>query len=305
VISNPSARWVLEKLVGVARQRKLPQFARRSYISSVGRRLLKPPSGRTARNTVAFFVGDYANYYDPELARAFVAILHHNDIAVHVPPGQVGSGMATVCAGDLSTARTLAEQNVRELAELAREEMPIVCTEPTAALCLKQEYPMLLDHPDVELVASRVVEAGAYLRQLHRQQRLRTDFQPLKLDVGYHTPCHLKALETDSPSHELLSLIPELHVHTIEKGCSGMAGSWGLTRENFQTSIRIGWELISQMRTGDFDVGATDCCSCKIQMEQGTTTPTLHPLKLIALAYGLMPEIRSKLAPAKRKLVVT
>ncbi len=42
-----------------------------------------------------------------------------------------------------------------------------------------------------------------------------------------------------------------------------------------------------------------------MQMEQGTNTPTLHPLKLMALAYGLMPELRSKLKPSRQKLVVT
>jgi hypothetical protein len=26
-------------------------------------------------------------------------------------------------------------------------------------------------------------------------------------------------------------------------------------------------------------------------MEQGTTKPTLHPIKLLALSYGLMPEV--------------
>ena len=28
-----------------------------------------------------------------------------------------------------------------------------------------------------------------------------------------------------------------------------------------------------------------------MQMEQGTTKPTIHPIKLLALAYGLMPEV--------------
>ena len=32
-------------------------------------------------------------------------------------------------------------------------------------------------------------------------------------------------------------------------------------------------------------------------MEQGTETPTVHPLKLLAYAYGLMPEIEIKLQP--------
>jgi len=84
-----------------------------------------------------------------------------------------------------------------------------------------------------------------------------------------------------------------------------MAGAWGLAAENFQESIRIGWGLISRMRVGDLTVGATECSSCKMQMEQGTTTPTVHPLKLLALAYGLMPELRQRLEPSRRRLFVS
>ena len=43
-------------------------------------------------------------------------------------------------AGDLDAARELAEQNIRELAELARDGCPIVCTEPAAALCLSAVF---------------------------------------------------------------------------------------------------------------------------------------------------------------------
>jgi Fe-S oxidoreductase len=59
------------------------------------------------------------------------------------------------------------------------------------------------------------------------------------------------------------------------------------------------------MRTGDLTIGTTECSSCKLQMEQGTTTPTLHPLKLLALAYGLMPEVRQHLKPNLKKLTVS
>ena len=210
-----------------------------------------------------------------------------------------------ISAGDLDAARELAESNVRELAELAREGHPIVCTEPAAALCLQQEYPLLLDHPDVNVVAEQVVEAGEFLNRLHAAGRLHTQFSPLRLRAAYHTPCHLRALGTGTPFHRLLALIPELSVNTINEGCSGMAGAYGLTTENFPTSIRIGWGLISRMRAGDVDFGITECSSCKMQMEQGTTTPTIHPLKLLAYAYGLMPEIRQKLTTPSGKLSVT
>ena len=303
-ISNPASRWFLEKSLGIARQRKLPFYARRTFLRSA-RRLTKLPPAGDGPKPIVYFVADYANYHDPELAKAFVAILQHNGLRVHVPPDQVGSGMAMISAGDLASARKVAEINIRALGELAREQYTIVCTEPSAALALKQEYAMVLDHPDVAVVASRVVEAGDFLLRLHREGKLRTDFSPLDFEAGYHTPCHLKALGAGRPLLELLSLIPELRVEPIEQGCSGMAGAFGLTAENFRTSMRIGWGLISRMRDGDLKIGVTECSSCKMQMEQGTTTPTLHPLKLIALAYGLMPEIRQRLNPNTRKLVVS
>jgi Fe-S oxidoreductase len=304
-LNSPIARWVLEKTLGISRHRKLPEFARRPFLRSVKRDVLTRPVVRAGEKPVVYFVDHFANFHDPELGRAFLAILKHNRIPVYVPPGQVASGMAMVSAGDLEAARELAELNLRELAELAREGCPIVCTEPAAALCLKHEYPMLMDHPDIEFLQSQVIEAGAFLEALHRQGRLRTDFHPLELDVGYHTPCHLKALGAGTPLANLLRLIPQLKLHTIHEGCSGMAGAYGLAKENFRSSIRIGWGLISRMRAGDLTVGATECSSCKMQMEQGTATPTLHPLKLLALAYGVMPELREKLRPSRKKLVVT
>lgn len=305
VVTNPSARWLLEKMCGIARHRKLPTFASRSFLSFAKRELLTRPVRGSEKRPVVLFVDHYANYHDPQLARSLIAVLRHHGIPVYVPPGQVASGMALLSAGDLEAAREAAERNLRELAEFAREGIPILCTEPAAALCLKQEYPMLVDHPDVQVVADHVIEAGAYLQGLHRAGKLRTDFQPLALDAGYHMPCHLQALGAGTPLKDLLHLIPELRVHTIDKGCSGMAGAYGLTKENFRNSLRIGWGLISRMRQPDLNIGTTECSSCKMQMEQGTTTPTLHPLKLLALSYGLLPEIASKLKHAQKKSVVT
>lgn len=304
-LANPAARWLLENLFGIARQRKLPRFARRSFLRSVERRARKQPATNGLQKPVVYFVDHYANYHDPALGQALLAVLEHNGIPVHVPRDQTASGMAMISAGDLDPARDLAETNLRALAEFAREGHPIVCTEPAAALCLKYEYPMILDHPDVETVASQVVEAGEFLRQLHEERRLKTGFEPLDLDAGYHTPCHLKMLNPEPAFTGLLTLIPGLRLHTIETGCSGMAGAFGLTRENFRASVRMGWGLISRMRQDDLAIGTTECSSCKIQMEQGTATPTVHPLKLLALAYGLMPELRACLKPAKKRLVVT
>lgn len=106
--------------------------------------------------------------------------------------------------GDLTGARTIAEQNLRELIEPAREGYSIVCTEPSAALCLTQEYPMLVPNDDAEVVAQRTIDAGSFLADLHRRGKLKRDFAPLPINVAWHTPCHVKALRRGTPMLELL-----------------------------------------------------------------------------------------------------
>ena len=164
---------------------------------------------------------------------------------------------------------------------------------------------MLLDHPDVEQIANQTIEAGAFLQGLESEGRLRKDFAPLPIEAGYHMPCHLKAISSESPLQTLLSLIPEFNVRTIDEGCSGMAGAFGLKKQNFRTSLRIGWGLVGEMRKPDFTIGTTECSTCRMQMEQGTPKPTLHPLKLLALSYGLLPELERQLNPSKLKLVLS
>jgi Fe-S oxidoreductase len=96
-----------------------------------------------------------------------------------------------------------------------------------------------------------------------------------------------------------------MRITRLEKGCSGMAGTFGLKHHNYRSSLRAGFELISAMRGDRFQIGTTECSTCKIQMEQGTTKPTVHPVKLLALGYGQMTEIQKSIKTAGRPLVVT
>jgi len=199
----------------------------------------------------------------------------------------------------------LAAHNIHLLAEAVRQGYTIVATEPSTVLCLTHEYLNLIDDVDSRAVAANTSEACAYLWRLHQQGKLRLDLDPLLAAVGYHQPCHSRALGIGSPAENLLRLIPGLGVDRIERGCSGMAGLWGLKRENYRTSLRAGWGLISRLRGVELQAGATECSACKIQMEQGVTKPTVHPLKLFALSYGLMPEVAELLAHRGEELVVT
>jgi Fe-S oxidoreductase len=253
-----------------------------------------------------YFVDTYANYCDTQLAEALVAILEHNGISVYVPDRQQQAAMPMISRGVLEPARRVAEANVGMLAEAVRQGYTIVATEPSAVLALTHEYPILLPgDDDAVLVAENAHEACHYLWRCHQRGQLELDFTPLSITVGYHAPCHLKALEVGTPSENLLGLVPGLRVERLEKGCSGIAGLYGFQHRNYRNSLRAGLPLLTAVRTGDFQIGATECSTCKIQMEQGTSKPTIHPIKLVALAYGLMPELRQLINSTSGDLVVT
>src|SRR5213079_2913871 len=93
------------------------------------------------------------------------------------------------------------------------------------------------------------VELTAYLWDLHQQGRLRTDFRPLDLSIGHHVPCHLKALnQGKAPAAlALLGLVPGLRVFPVDVGCSGMAGTFGLSAANYETSLAAGAPMLAEL----------------------------------------------------------
>src|SRR5205085_3300413 len=141
------ARWVLEKTLGIAQGRKLPRFAPRSFMPRAKRKRLTRPTRRSGRK-VLYFVDSYANYHDPQLADALVAVMEHNGVAVYVHPDQRPSGMGLITMGSLAAARRLAAHNIHLLADAVRQGYHIIASEPSTVLCLTHEYLNLIPDAD-------------------------------------------------------------------------------------------------------------------------------------------------------------
>ncbi|GIW78525.1 MAG: oxidase [Gemmatales bacterium] len=292
-LSNPLVRWLIEKLFHVSRRRRLPAFARDHFFKRLRRR------GQTRKQIdprkLVYFVDVFANYNDPELAEATVAVLKHNGFDVEVPLEQVGCGMAPLVQGDIDAAREAATVNVKTLSEYAREGCTIICSEPTAALMMREDYPDLLNSTEAALVAEHTVELTEFLWQLYERGELKTHFHPLQLVVGHHVPCHIKALEKGVFGPQLLSLIPGMRVHTIDVGCSGMAGTFGFAAENYDLSRAAGRAMFDELKKTFIQFGSSECSACRLQMEDGTLKRALHPVQYLAIAYGLLPELSRRL----------
>ncbi len=302
-LRSRSSRWLFDKFFGVSPERRFPRFAARSFMARAKRRgWTRKPNG--ARPIVLYFVDLYANYIEPQIAEATVAVLEHNGFDVFIPAGQRGSGLEALVHGDVETACEVAQKNLRLLVEAARANWPIVCSEPSGALMLTQDYLDLQTDDDAQVVAKNTVELTAFLWRLHQQGKLRTNFKPLDISVGHHVPCHIKAINGSIAGPELLKLIPKLRLNAIDVGCSGMAGTFGMKSANYEVSRLAGAAMLAELGRPRHLFGSTECSSCRMQMEDGAVKRTLHPVQYLALAYGLMPEVADRLREPLRELVL-
>ncbi|MDR1383415.1 MAG: FAD-binding protein [Planctomycetaceae bacterium] len=303
-ITNRWTRWLYEKLLGISQARKLPKLAKISYLSRAGwyKRLSKPSRRRDRK--VALFVDIYANHFETRIADAAVKVLEHNGIDVYVPGRQQPSGMFSFSCGRRDRAERISRKNISLLADIVRQGYQIITLEPTSAICLRDEYGYLYNDSDALLVAANTCDVMTYLHKMHLDGKLQLNFSPIHTTVGYHAPCRSLVLakmhlSEQTPAEQLLHLIPGLTVRRLEHGCCGMAGSFGILARTFRRSLRMGMPLFSALRAPSIMIGASECNLCKMQMEQGCNKCTLHPIILMAHAYGFLPDIAQVLASAR------
>jgi glycerol-3-phosphate dehydrogenase subunit C len=109
----------------------------------------------------------------------------------------------------------------------------------------------------------------------------------MDLNIGYHNPCHLRALGVIQEPLELLRLIPGVKVQAFSDGCCGLVGTFGMKRKNFACSMAIGQRLFKEILDSKVDQISTGCGACKLQIIQGTRREAVHPISLLASAYKL------------------
>ena len=183
--------------------------------------------------------------------------------------------------------------------------MPILCSEPTAALMLRHDALDLLDDPDARLVAERTVEFTDFLWDLHQAGPAAHRLPAARPGASAITcPATSRRWAGRRRARCCLSLIPGLRMTTIDVSCSGMAGTFGLKAENYAVSLAAGRPMLDELRRPRVLFGSTECSTCRMQMEDGGGKRTLHPAQYLALAYGLMPELARRLHEPIRELVL-
>ena len=284
LINLMPVRFIAEKIIKIDRRRKLPNIR---FWKMRHRFVFAGASAPSARLRVVLYVDTFARYHTPELIQSAVDVLEHNGIEVHIPDAP-GTNAHAVSEGAVQQARATAGAISKILAPFAFQGMPILTLDSTSALCLREEFLSYLDTPETRAVSRHTREIGEYLFELYREKKLKMTFNKTEMTVGYHQPCHHKALHIGMPGYELIKKIPGVKVIHINEGCCGNPTGWGLAKKNYDESMWIGKNIFRDLAdpARHIQLGITESACCKMQLEHGSTKPTLHPVQIMALAYG-------------------
>ncbi len=284
---NRFHRVIMEKMLGIHRDKKLPEFARETFEKWFKARQVargRADATSPAPREVVLFHTCFVNYNNPELGKDTVAVLEHNGVTILSPP-QTCCGMPALDGGDVGFAKRQASANVQALKPYAERGCKILAINPTCSFMLKKEYADLVDadlRADAQVVADATMDLNEYLFTLKKDETFRRDFQTTPGEVAYHVPCHLKAQNIGFRSRDMMKTIPGAKIRVVD-GCCGHDGTWAMKKENFQTSMEVGQPVFSQM-AGDCQL-ATDCPLAAVQIEQATGAKPVHPIQVLARAY--------------------
>jgi len=289
--AGSATRGLLQSVLGVHKDRELPNYASRRFRSHAEPDASFPvKDGANTPGKVAIYATCYVNYNEPGIGHDLITILAHNEIPAVLVEKEACCGMPKLELGDLDGVARLKETNIPVLAKFAREGYAILAPVPSCTLMYKKELPLMFpDDAEVKRVAEAMYDPFEYLVLRLKDGLLRTDFKRPLGKVSYHIPCHLRVQNLGQKTRELLEKIPGTTVTTVER-CSGHDGTWGVKVEYFEQSMKIGRPVFRQMAELEPDYVSSDCAIAARHIRQGmgeTRAGKEHPLTLVRMAYGL------------------
>ncbi len=288
----PVARAVMDSVFGIHKERWLPEYAAEKFLSHAAPQTDFPiKNGEHTPGKVALYATCYVNYNEPGIGHDLLKVLAHNEIPTCLVDKEACCGMPKLELGDLDAVEKLKNINIPQLAQLAREGYAILSAVPSCTLMFKQELPLMFPQDaDVRAVAEAMWDPFEYLMLRHKDHLLKTDFSRALGQISYHIACHLRVQNIGQKTREMLQLIPQTTVNTVER-CSGHDGTWGVKSEFFAHSMKIGKPVFKAMANNAPDYISSDCAIAGRHimqgMGEGTTAQKEHPITLIRLAYGL------------------
>ncbi len=273
ILSNVLVRKVMHYITGIDRRREFPTFSRYRKYSS---------EQIEQRKKVVLWSGCAAQFNDPdgELENS-IQLLKKLNFDVILPDWKC-CNIAKISYGNISGSIRDIEYNINVLLPYAEQKIPIVFSSASCGYAFMHEYiDLFSDNSALIKIAEDSYDIHSFLGNVFLENKFEGDFIPINKQAVYHAPCHLKAQKAKYSPIDLLSLIPNLEIKKIEDACCGIAGTYGMKKENFDMSMKIGSKLFAEIKRVKPDFVLSGCGTCQIQIKQGTNVVTIHPVTLL------------------------
>jgi Fe-S oxidoreductase len=294
--NSPLLRMLFEKLAGISAQRALPEW-RRDVFRSDGE-AMGPADGRE----VVLFADTFNRAYERENLDAALRVLVEGGYRVHIPrpPGNnrpLCCGRTFLSAGLVDNARAELDRLVTTYAPFALRGVPIVGLEPSCLLTLRDELLSLRSDDTAKSISAHALLFEEFLVREAEAGRLRLPLGPLAAKALVHGHCHQKSFGAFKSVAQVLRLIPDLNVETIESSCCGMAGAFGYGADTYQASIEMAeLSLLPAVRHADAaTLIVADGTSCRHQIKDGAGRGAFHVARVLAMS---LDSARSKPNPS-------
>ena len=295
MLASRPVRKQLDKRLGIHPEADLPAYvfpARRRKIwreSAHESAPVDPIAGERTTGKVALFSTCLSNYHLPQDAADLRRVFEHNGIAVVPVPRERCCGMPKLELGDLNAVEKMKEANLGALTALIDEGCDIVAPLSSCVLMFKQELPLMFsEDAAVQRLKRHVFDPAEYLMLRHEEGLLNIDFKAGLGKVVYHASCHTRAQAIGLKTRDLLRLIPDTRVETVER-CSGHDGTYAVKSEFRSAAVKIARPAARGADDGKPDYLTGDCALARrhIASLMQFDSTGIHPMSLLRVAYGI------------------
>ena len=271
---------VMDGVLAVDHHRTFPKYTGQKFETWFKRYALEKQKDYSKK--VSYFHGCYANYNYPKLAKDFVKIMNAIGYGVNLLEKEKCCGVALISNGFKNQAVKQAELNLGSIRKAVGRGEPVLTTSSTCTFTMRDEYAHILglDNSDVR---SSIALATKFIYELVDAGKVKLVFKDdYKKKIAYHTPCHMEKLGWAIYSTSLMRMIPGVDFHMLDSQCCGIAGTYGFKKEHYNDSQNIGAPVFRQINDLKVDMVATDCETCKWQIEMSAGVEVQNPISIIA-----------------------
>jgi Fe-S oxidoreductase len=237
-------------------------------------------------------IDTFNRYFEPENARAALAVLQAAGYTVHLPQAKDGArplccGRTFLASGLVDEAQLEARRMIGALKPWVERGVPVVGLEPSCLLGLRDEFLSMLPGAETGKLAMNSFLFEEFVERELEARRFKLDLKPLpQRKALLHGHCHQKAFAVMPDVERVLKLIPGLEVETIESSCCGMAGSFGYEAEHYDVSMKMAeLSLLPRVRKASTDdLIVADGTSCRDQIRDGAGREALHVARVLHAA---------------------